>query len=57
MYESFYLRAVSPREPLGVWIRHTVHKRPGRPPSGSLWCTVFDAAAGAPFMHKATSTS
>ena len=55
MYESFYLRAVSPREPLGVWIRHTVHKSPGRPATGSVWCTVFDAAVGAPFMHKTTS--
>ena len=52
MYESFYLRAVSPSEPVGVWIRNTVHKAPGRPPQGSVWCTVFDARAGAPFMHK-----
>jgi hypothetical protein len=56
MYESFYLRAVSPDEPVGAWIRYTVHKRPGHPPSGSLWCTVFDASAGAPFMHKHTTT-
>lgn len=55
MYESFYLRAVSPREPVGVWIRHTVRKPPGQPPVGSVWCTVFDAAAGAPFMHKESS--
>ncbi|MGA2319692.1 MAG: hypothetical protein ABSG95_02975 [Solirubrobacteraceae bacterium] len=55
MYESFYLRAVCPREPVGVWIRHTVHKRPGRRPKGSVWCTVFDARAGRPFMHKLTS--
>jgi hypothetical protein len=52
MYESFYLRAVSPDEPIGVWIRHTVHKPPGRPPLGSIWCTVFDARKGEPFMHK-----
>jgi hypothetical protein len=57
MYESFYLRAVSPDEPVGVWIRHTVHKRPGRPPTGSVWCTVFDAREGRPFMHKVTSES
>lgn len=57
MYESFYLRAVSPDRPLGIWIRHTVHKAPGRPPSGSVWCTIFDPAARArPFMHKTTST-
>ncbi len=55
MYESFYLRAVSPEEPVGVWIRHTVHKAPGREPRGSVWCTVFDAARGRPFMHKLSS--
>ena len=55
MYESFYLRAVSPDEPLGVWIRYTVHKRPGEPARGSLWCTVFDARRGKPFQHKLTS--
>lgn len=55
MYESFYLRAVSPVEPVGVWIRHTVHKPPGEPATGSVWCTVFDASAGEPFMAKVTS--
>ncbi len=54
-YESFYLRAVSPSEPVGVWIRYTVHKRSGEPPLGSVWCTVFDAARGRPFMHKLTT--
>jgi hypothetical protein len=52
MYESFYLRAVSPDQPLGVWIRYTVHKRSGRRPMGSLWCTVFDGRRGRPFMDK-----
>jgi hypothetical protein len=55
MYESFYLRAVSPSEPVGIWIRNTVHKAPGRAPRGSVWCTVFDARAGRPYMHKLTS--
>jgi hypothetical protein len=55
MYESFYLRAVSPEEPLGVWIRHTVHKRSGQPPRGSVWCTIFDRTRGAPFMSKLTT--
>jgi hypothetical protein len=55
MYESFYLRAVSPHEPVGVWIRNTVHKAPGRAPRGSVWCTVFDARRGAPFTHKLTT--
>jgi hypothetical protein len=55
MYESFYLRLVAPHEPLGAWIRHTVHKRPGEPPRGSVWFTLFDASADAPLMHKHTS--
>lgn len=55
MYESFYLRAVSRGEPLGVWIRHTVSKPPGVPARGSVWCTVFDARHGRPFMRKLTS--
>jgi hypothetical protein len=55
MYESFYLRAVSPEAPLGLWIRYTVHKRPGRSPRGSVWCTFFDGAGGRPFMHKSTT--
>ena len=28
-YESFYLKLCHPSEPLGAWIRYTVHKRPG----------------------------
>jgi len=55
MYESFYLRAVAPHEPLGVWIRYTVHKRPGERPRGSLWCTVFDGESPAPLMYKQTT--
>src|ERR1700760_345826 len=55
MYESFYLRAVSLQEPLGGWIRCRVQKPRGSAPRGSLWCTVFDEARGAPFMHKLTS--
>ena len=55
MYESFYLRAVSPQAPVGVWMRQTVHKRPGKRPQGSVWCTIFDATRGAPYMHKLTT--
>jgi hypothetical protein len=54
MYESFYLRAVAPDRPLGVWVRYTVHKHPGQPAQGSLWCTVFDGERR-PFMHKLTT--
>jgi hypothetical protein len=52
MYESFYLRAVSPDEALGAWIRYTVEKAPGLAARGSLWVSVFDAGAGTPFMHR-----
>jgi hypothetical protein len=55
MYESFYLRAVAPEEPVGAWLRYTVHKPPGRAPTGSLWCTVFDTRRGHPYMHKLTN--
>ena len=51
-YESFYLRASHPSEPLGVWIRHTVHKRPGQTPAGSVWFTLFEA--GGPRASKLT---
>jgi hypothetical protein len=51
-YESFYLRASHPSEPLGVWIRHTVHKPPGRRPKGSVWFTLFEA--GGPRASKVT---
>jgi hypothetical protein len=47
-YESFYLRAVHPSEPRGVWIRYTVGVRPGRPPTGQLWFTWFDRGAPGP---------
>ncbi len=55
MYESFYLRAVSPEEPVGAWIRYTVEKAPGLASRGSLWVTVFDAGAGAPSRYKQSS--
>lgn len=55
MYESFYLRAVSPHEPVGAWIRYTVHKPPREAPQGSLWLSVFDARSGTPFMYKHTT--
>jgi hypothetical protein len=41
-YESFYLRACHPSDPVGVWIRYTVHKRPGHEPRGSVWFTLWD---------------
>jgi hypothetical protein len=53
-YESFYMRACHPSEPLGVWIRYTAHKRPGAEPKGSLWFTLFDASAEGPRASKVT---
>ncbi len=54
-YESFYLKASHPTDPVSVWIRYTVHKRPGAAPQGSLWFTLFDAGASAPWAVKATT--
>ena len=54
-YESFYLKACHPSEPIGVWIRYTVHKRPGEGPTGALWFTLFDAAADGPQASKVTT--
>jgi hypothetical protein len=47
-YESFYLRAVHPTEPRGIWIRYTVTAPPGGPPVGHLWFTSFDRTAAGP---------
>jgi hypothetical protein len=55
MYESFYLRAVAPDTAAGVWLRYTVHKRPGAAPRGSLWCTLWRGDGARPFQHKLTS--
>ena len=54
-YESFYLKASHPAEPVSVWIRYTVHKRPGAAPLGSLWFTLFDSREDGPWAVKATT--
>lgn len=41
-YESFYLKAGDAASRTAVWLRYTVHKRPGEAPVGSLWATLFD---------------
>ena len=51
-YESWYLKASHPTEPLGVWIRYTTHQRPGGPERGSLWFTLF--GDGPPSAAKVT---
>ncbi len=53
-YESFYLKACRPDGGLGIWIRHTVHKRPGQEPTGSIWFTFFDREAPGPLATKVT---
>jgi len=53
-YESFYLKATRPGGGRAIWIRHTVHKRPGEALTGSLWFTHFDAGLPAPAAAKLT---
>jgi hypothetical protein len=53
-YESFYIKTCSPEGGRALWIRHTVHKRPGAPPTGSIWFTLFDSEADAPRATKVT---
>ncbi len=53
-YESFYLKACEPAGGRGLWIRHTVHKRPRAEPTGSLWFVLFDRDAPGPRASKLT---
>jgi hypothetical protein len=53
-YESFYIKACRPDGGLGIWIRHTVHKRPGQEPTASIWFTLFDRGAPGPRATKVT---
>jgi hypothetical protein len=41
-YESYYLKAGDAPSRRALWLRYTVHKRPGEQPVGSLWATLFD---------------
>jgi hypothetical protein len=52
-YESYYLKTTRPGGGRGVWIRHTVHKRPEAEPTAALWLTLFDADAPGPRAVKA----
>ena len=51
-YESWYLKANHPEEPLGLWIRYTIHKAPGEQPQGAVWFTFFETGAGGPVAAK-----
>ncbi len=53
-YESFYIKACRPGGGQGIWIRHTVHKRPGAEPNASIWFVLFDREAEAPRATKVT---
>jgi hypothetical protein len=53
-YESFYIKACRPGGGLGIWIRHTVHKRPGAEPNASIWFVLFDREAEGPRATKLT---
>jgi hypothetical protein len=51
-YESFYVKACRPGGGQGIWIRHTVHKRPGAEPNASIWFCLFDREADGPRATK-----
>jgi len=53
-YESFYVKACARDGGRGIWIRHTVHKRPGAEPNASIWFTLFDRDAPSPRATKVT---
>lgn len=53
-YESFYLKACQPGGGRGLWIRHTVHKRPGAEPKASIWFAFFERGAPGPRATKVT---
>jgi hypothetical protein len=53
-YESFYVKACEPGGGRGIWIRHTVHTRPGAEPNASIWFVFFDRAAAGPRATKVT---
>lgn len=53
-YESFYIKACRPGGGRALWLRHTVHKRPGEEATASLWLTLFDADSDGPRATKAT---
>jgi hypothetical protein len=53
-YESFYVKACQPGGGRGIWIRHTVHKRPGAACTASIWFVLFDREAGGPRATKVT---
>ena len=47
-------RPAGPGGGQGLWIRHTVHKRPGAEPNASIWFVLFDRDADGPRATKVT---
>lgn len=41
-YESFYVKVGDAASRRALWLRYTIHKRPGEAAVGSLWATLFD---------------
>jgi hypothetical protein len=52
-YESFYIKANRSGGGKGLWIRHTVHKRPGQEATCAIWFVYFEADADEPLATKA----
>jgi hypothetical protein len=54
-YESWFLRANAPDEPLAFWIRYTIFVPAAAPAAaeGELWAVVFDGATGRHAVAKA----
>src|SRR4029453_2543566 len=53
-YESFYIKACRPGGGQGIWIRHTVHKRPGAEPNASIWFVLFAREGEGPRGNRVT---
>ena len=53
-YESFYIKATRPGGGQALWLRQTVHKRPGEALTGSIWLTLFDGDGPGPRATKLT---
>ncbi len=55
-YESWFLRANHPSEPLAVWIRYTIFAaKGGTPVRGELWAIWFDGRGATTRIHAAKS--
>lgn len=53
-YESYFVRANHPAEPVAFWLRYTIFSPRGRPEDtvGELWAIVFDPSNGEPVSAK-----